>query len=59
MSVHLLNIDGIISLLHFSVYVETGSSTTSTTLAFTIGAATGARSWKVITVLGFLMEKIL
>jgi hypothetical protein len=33
--------------LLLSVYVETGSSTTSTTLTFTIGAAAGLRSWKV------------
>jgi len=32
----------------FSVYIETGSSTSATTLAFTIAAATGSRSWKVI-----------
>ena len=31
----------------FAVYVDTGASTTSVTLAFTIGATTGTRSWKV------------
>ena len=30
-----------------SVYVDTATSTTPVTLAFTIGATTGTRSWKV------------
>jgi hypothetical protein len=38
------------TVMLFLVYVETASSTTSTTLAFTIGAASGTRSWKVTTV---------
>jgi hypothetical protein len=33
--------------MDFKVYVETGSSNTPTTLAFTIGATSGTRSWKV------------
>ena len=40
------------------MYVDTAASTTAVTLAFTIGATTGTRSWKVRIFLQVLFEKL-
>ena len=40
----------------FTVYVETGTKTTPTTLSFSIAATTATRSWKVSPTLYFILS---